>query len=144
MLPFAAATANMGPHTVCDPHRDAADLAYGWCVVWALGAFNSESGGHLVLHEPKLILEFARGDIIFIPSACITHENIPIDEETEERYSLTMYSAGSLFRYRDLGFRTLESMSSKEKEEYEVRTAGYWEAGCNRFTTVEKVKEAAR
>lgn len=133
----------MGPRTVCKPHRDAANLVYGWCVVWALGTFDFTLGGHIVLHEAKLIIELGPGDMIFLPSACITHENIPI-QETEQRYSVTLYSAGHLFRYRDCGFRTLDATKAADKDawkRYESEGQNRWEDGCNRFATLKDLKE---
>jgi hypothetical protein len=54
------------------------------------------TGGHIILHEPKLIIEFRRGDVIFIPSGAVTHENVPISEG-EVCYSFTMYTPGGCF-----------------------------------------------
>lgn len=138
-LPFAAVTANFGPQTVCDPHRDSQDLVWGWCVVWTLGTYDFEMGGHLVLHEAKLILEYAPGDIIFMPSGCILHENIPI-QPGEERYSLTFYSAGQLFQYRDCGWRTVKKLPAGERAEHDAKGSERWEKGCNRFSTLEELK----
>ena len=97
-LPFCSFTANMGPQTVCIGHRDFWNLAHGTCPIGVLGPFNHRTGGHIILHEPKLIIEFRRGDVMFIPSAAVTHENVPITDG-EMRYSFTMYTAGGLFRY---------------------------------------------
>ncbi|KAJ6590100.1 hypothetical protein DFH09DRAFT_1307550 [Mycena vulgaris] len=46
---FAAATLNFGPTTVTFPHIDALNLAWGWCLITALGQFDPNQGGHLVL-----------------------------------------------------------------------------------------------
>ena len=78
ILPFAAVTANLGPKTICHKHVDAQNLSYGWCVVCAMGEFDSTMGGHMVLHDARIILEYGRGDIIFLPSAIMAHENIPV------------------------------------------------------------------
>ncbi|KAF7971652.1 hypothetical protein HWV62_20610 [Athelia sp. TMB] len=94
--PFSACTINMGPQTVCLPHRDYWNLAHGTCPIGVLGAFNHRTRGHMILHEPKLIIELWRGDIMFIPSAAVTHENAPI-APNERRYSFTQYTAGGLF-----------------------------------------------
>lgn len=143
VLPFAAVTVNMGPTTVCDPHIDGRDLVWGWCMVFALGSFNSKHGGHLVLHEAKLIIEFGPGDIVFFPSGCVTHENIPIGAE-EERYSITFYSAGDLFRYRDMGFRTVVSVNRHEYQAYEAGGDKRWEDGCSRYLTKAQVLERVK
>ncbi|KIO26192.1 hypothetical protein M407DRAFT_39023, partial [Tulasnella calospora MUT 4182] len=99
-VPFASLTANLGPQTVCWPHQDTKNLSNGVCVVLVLGSFNYQYGGHIVLHEARLVVEMKPGDALFLPSAIITHETIPIQAE-ETRYSLVFYSAGGLFRWQD-------------------------------------------
>ncbi|KAJ7711061.1 hypothetical protein B0H16DRAFT_1480612 [Mycena metata] len=44
---FTTATYNFGPVTVTVPHINFGNLAWGWCVVTALGSFNPDCGGHL-------------------------------------------------------------------------------------------------
>jgi hypothetical protein len=77
------------------------------CAVTALGDYNYKLGGHLVLWECKLVLEFPPGATVLLPSACISHSNIPI-QANESRYSFTQYSAGSLFRFVDQNFMKKE------------------------------------
>ncbi|KZP11062.1 hypothetical protein FIBSPDRAFT_678375, partial [Athelia psychrophila] len=91
--PFCALTINMGPQTVCLPHRDYWNVVYRTCPIGVLGPFNHRTGGQLILHEPKLVIELRRGDIMFIPSAAVTHENAPI-VAGEKCYSFTQYTAG--------------------------------------------------
>ncbi|KAK7024596.1 hypothetical protein VNI00_016157 [Paramarasmius palmivorus] len=56
---FAAFTVNFGPETICHPHLDLKNLAYGWCADnTALGDFDWRCGGHLVLWDLKLVIEF--------------------------------------------------------------------------------------
>ncbi|KAJ7702866.1 hypothetical protein B0H14DRAFT_2648002 [Mycena olivaceomarginata] len=57
---FAAATFNFGPRTVTFPHIDFANLAWGWCAITALGNFDPDKGGHLILWDLKLIIRFPR------------------------------------------------------------------------------------
>lgn len=77
---FAASTINAGPQTTCSDHVDWPNLVYGICLDAVLGSFESSKGGHLILHEAKQVLKLGPGRIVLFPSACITHENIPIDE----------------------------------------------------------------
>jgi hypothetical protein len=53
---FAACTFNFGPNTVTLPHVDAANLAWGWCAITALGMFDPDLGGHLILWRILLAL----------------------------------------------------------------------------------------
>ncbi|KAL0958557.1 hypothetical protein HGRIS_000697 [Hohenbuehelia grisea] len=103
--PWAAATFNFGPQTVCLPHLDSANLPWGWCAITALGRFNPDAGGHLVLWDYGLVIQCPPGSTILIPSAIVRHSNIPI-LEGEQRFSFTMYSAGGLFRWVSNGHRS--------------------------------------
>lgn len=143
VLPFAAVTANLGPKTICHKHVDGLNLAYGWCVVCAMGEFDCKSGGHMVLHDAEIILEYGRGDILFLPSAIMAHENIAVQEH-ETRYSLTFYSAGGLFRYRALGFKRVKDLDEEELAEYNEAGLATWEAGCKLFSTLPELKELYR
>ncbi|KAF9472816.1 hypothetical protein BDN70DRAFT_818102, partial [Pholiota conissans] len=117
---FASYTINFGPRTVCRPHRDFANLPYGWCAITALGDFNPKQGGHLILWDLKLAIEFPPGSTILIPSAALRHSNAPINSR-ETRYSFTQYSAGGLFRWVDQGFqRTTDFEATLTAEEMEV------------------------
>ncbi|TFK34097.1 hypothetical protein BDQ12DRAFT_727145 [Crucibulum laeve] len=93
---FATATYNFGPCTVCFKHTDFANLPFGWCAITALGLYDYEKGGHLVLWDLKLIVEFPPGTTFLIPSAIIHHSNVPIGAK-EMRYSFTQYTAGGIF-----------------------------------------------
>lgn len=109
---FAAASLNFGPHTVSIPHLDFGNLAWGWCAVTALGNFDPDIGGHIVLDELKLVVRFPPGCTIFIPSALVTHCNTPIGE-TETRFSFAQYSAAALFRWVHNGCKTQASARGK-------------------------------
>ncbi|KAF7324229.1 hypothetical protein MSAN_02531900 [Mycena sanguinolenta] len=96
--PFAAVTANLGPVSVSPPHTDGNNKADGLCLISALGSFNPDLGGHLVLWDYNMMVRFPPGCSVLIPSAVVTHSNTPIFAG-EERFSLIQYSAGALFRW---------------------------------------------
>ncbi|KAF7358257.1 hypothetical protein MVEN_00874700 [Mycena venus] len=104
---FAACTFNFGPHAITVPHLDFANLAWGWCAITALGRFNPDRGGHLILWDLKLVIRFPPGSTVLIPSALIRHSNVPIAGD-EFRASFTQYTAGGLFRWIRNGFKTDE------------------------------------
>jgi hypothetical protein len=117
---FAAMAFNMVPRTVSFPHRDFANLSWGWCAITALGDFNADEGGHLVLWDLKLAIRFPRGSCIIIPSAMVRHSNASIGE-MEKRYSIAQYSAAGLFRWVDNGFmKDDEWLAKASKEEKEA------------------------
>lgn len=74
------------------------NLAFGWCAITALGDYDPTLGGHLVLWDLGIIIEFPPGSTILIPSACIKHSNISIQPH-ETRYSIVQYAAGDLFKW---------------------------------------------
>ncbi|KAF7967033.1 hypothetical protein HWV62_36025 [Athelia sp. TMB] len=144
--PFNACTINMGPQTVCLPHRDYWNLAYGTCPIGVLGPFNHRTGGQMILHEPKVIIELRRGDVMFIPSAAVTHENAPIAID-EQRYSFTLYTAGGLFRYVWCGGLTVKELTARDTEKHKVYTSegeGRWADGWARYSSIDDLIRRAK
>ncbi|KAI0062602.1 hypothetical protein BV25DRAFT_1803659, partial [Artomyces pyxidatus] len=110
---FPTATFNLGPQAVTLPHRDAANVPYGWCAITALGDFDPKLGGHLYLWELKMVIEFPPGSTILVPSAVITHGNTPI-QNGETRQSFTQYCAGSLLRWHTYGLRSARTLAAED------------------------------
>lgn len=100
---WPACTFNLGPQCCCRGHCDSANVPHGWCAVWALGDYDPTRGGHLILLEFGLIVEFPPGSLILLPSSTIRHGNTPVGPN-EHCYSFTMYCAGGLFRWVHHGF----------------------------------------
>lgn len=99
---FACMTMNFGPRTVTIPHRDFANLCFGFCSITALGRFDADHGGHLVIVPLRLVIRFPAGSSILIPSAILEHYNIPISAN-EHRQTVTQYTAGAIFRFVENG-----------------------------------------
>ena len=114
---FCTCALNLGPEVVTHGHRDAMNCAYGFCVVTGLGKYNPRKGGHLVIKELRLIVEFPPGGQIILPSAVFEHGNTGI-QQGETRTSFTQYSPGALFRYVDNGFRTENEFREQNPTEY--------------------------
>lgn len=102
---FTSMAFNFPPNVRTVQHRDIRNLPYGMCAIHALGDFEPTAGGHLILWELKLIIEFPPGAMILLPSATITHSNVPT-AAGQTRASITQYTGGSLFRYVDNQFTT--------------------------------------
>ena len=102
IMPTAAF--NLGRRVTTKIHVDSMNCPFGWCIVTALGDFDSSQGGHLILWELGLVLEFPFGACICLPSAIIAHSNIPTCEG-DSRMSFTQYCSGEIFRYIENGFR---------------------------------------
>ena len=132
---FPALTVNFGPRTICNFHRDYGNLAGAFCGITALGKYDFTLGGHLVLWEYQLIIEFPPGYTILIPSALVTHGNLPIGKK-EVRYSFTQYAAGGLFRWVENGYQSNKSLFAQmEEKEIEAWKAAPspWREGIQRF-----------
>ncbi|KIO29006.1 hypothetical protein M407DRAFT_71161, partial [Tulasnella calospora MUT 4182] len=142
ILPFASLTANLGPRTTCCRHRDSKNRgAGGLCAVKTLGRFNWKRGGHLILHKLGLIVEMRPGDVVFFPSAIISHENIPIGD-SEKRYSLVWYSAGGLFHWQDANFHSLISWGEVDPiglDDHQRKGEYRWINGWKRHSTLSEL-----
>ncbi|KAJ7027271.1 hypothetical protein C8F04DRAFT_1189707 [Mycena alexandri] len=142
---WSACTFNLGPRTCCLGHRDFGNLAFGWCAITALGHYDYTKGGHLILWDCKLILEFPPGTTLFIPSAALFHSNIPIGIG-ERRYSFTQYTAGGLFRWIEHGFQSEEayfaSLSPEDRVRESAEARARWGSGAGLFCTLEELETA--
>ncbi|KAF9548611.1 hypothetical protein CPC08DRAFT_648401 [Agrocybe pediades] len=125
---FPAATYNMGPQTACYRHTDYANLPFGMCAITALGAYDPAKGGHLVLWDSRLVIEFPPGSTILIPSSVMSHSNTAISRD-ETRYSFTQYAAGALFRWVDNNF---------------MKATDYWESLTEEQRTMTNEKDSQR
>ncbi|KAJ8503497.1 hypothetical protein ONZ45_g10816 [Pleurotus djamor] len=127
---YATITVNFGPYTVSTPHVDVADLAYGLCAITALGTFDADLGGHLVLWDLRMVVRFPPGSTLLVPSAVVRHSNLPIQPH-EKRYSVTQYSAGPLFRWFNNGYRSDKEVFAQEGTDEHL--APQWEAGLSKL-----------
>jgi hypothetical protein len=138
---FFCAAFNFRPNVWTFRHRDVLNLAFGWCAVQALGAFDHTKGGHLVLWDLKLVVEFPAGALILLPSATIAHSNVPV-VPGDQRASFTQFSAGGIFRFVDNRCRTVEELLEEDPEEYQRvmgLKASRWENGLNLFSTMDEL-----
>ncbi|KAJ7048373.1 hypothetical protein C8F01DRAFT_1005127, partial [Mycena amicta] len=140
---FAACTFNL-IKSMTGIHVDYANLAWGWCAITALGNFDPDFGGHLILHDLRLVIRFPPGSTILIPSALLRHSNVPI-RPGERRSSFTQYTAGGLFRWADNGGRTDDEFeataTAQEKQARNQRDARRWEEGMSFFPTLDEIRE---
>lgn len=141
---FSCAAFNFGPSAWTYKHRDILNIPFGWCAVTAMGDFDPSTGGHLVLWDLKMVVEFPHAATILLPSATIAHSNIPVGAH-EVRGSFTQYTPGGLIRYVDNGFRTEAELQEEDPEEYarlsklkETR----WEMGISMLSTVEELLQS--
>jgi hypothetical protein len=88
---------NLGRQTAMRPHVNSTNLAQSWCSITPIGSFDPKVGGHLVLKDLRIVMEFPPGSTILIPSALITHYNTPVRPH-ETWFSIIQYAAGGLLR----------------------------------------------
>ncbi|KAI0686697.1 hypothetical protein C8T65DRAFT_590933 [Cerioporus squamosus] len=110
---YPAAAFNFGPNAVCCEHTDYANDPVNWCHVAALGRFDPQQGGHIILFNLRLVVEFPPGASVLMPSAIVPHANVPI-QEGEVRLSFTQYCPGGLLRWVDAGFQTLKTLRQSD------------------------------
>ena len=141
---FPCRTFNLATQSVSIPHTDNNNLSHGWCSITPFGDFNPTLGGHLVLWDFGLIIEFPPGSTILIPSSFILHSNTPI-EPGKIRHSIVQYAAGHLYRWVKNGFLTdkdwKEQATAEQLEQWEKEKDSRWENAVASFTTLEELEE---
>ncbi|KAJ7816822.1 hypothetical protein B0H13DRAFT_2217964 [Mycena leptocephala] len=138
---FSCAAFNFGPNVWTFKHRDVLNLPFGWCAIQAAGPFDPTKGGHLVLWDLMLVIEFPPGALVLIPSATLSHSNVPV-QAGDKRISFTQFTAGGIFRYVDNGFRTEDELAAADPAEYERMMelkSSRWEMGINLFSTLDEL-----
>ncbi|KAJ3564677.1 hypothetical protein NP233_g8140 [Leucocoprinus birnbaumii] len=122
---------NFGPNAWTNHHCDPQDYALAWCVVQVLGPFDPEEGGHLVIEEAKLVIQFPPGSIILLPSATFTHGNVPVHLKNGEGHaSVTQLQL------------SLKKASKKIREEMAQRREELWENDrCLIFQCIQELVE---
>ncbi|KAJ7894459.1 hypothetical protein B0H14DRAFT_2334379, partial [Mycena olivaceomarginata] len=138
---FSCAAFNFGPNVWTFKHRDVLNLAFGWCAIQALGNFDPTKGGHLVLSDLMLVIEFPPGALILIPSATLSHANVPV-QAGDTRVPFTQFTSGRLFRYIDNGYRTEGKLADADPAEYArlmEKKQSRWEEGLQMYSTVDEL-----
>ncbi|PPR03025.1 hypothetical protein CVT24_012288 [Panaeolus cyanescens] len=133
---------NIGDRVCTRRHLDSQNCPFGWCMVTALGEFDSKKGGHLILWELGIILEFPPGYCACLPSALISHSNLPVRAD-EFRLSFTQYCPGEVFRYVENGFKTDKGMKAANEVEFNIRAhlrRTRLKKGLDLFSTLDGLK----
>lgn len=131
---FSPAAHNFGPKTVCFRHFDFANLPFGWCSITALGSYDPKQGGHLILWECGLVVEFPPGSTILLPSAIISHSNVTIASH-ERRYCWAENGCQTAAAFR-------ASATEDEMAKWEDQNATRWKRGLSLIPVFE-AKDAA-
>ncbi|KAJ8093769.1 hypothetical protein PM082_009629 [Marasmius tenuissimus] len=140
---FSAATFNFGRSVTTTPHRDFFNWPPGLCFITALGRFDHRKGGQIVLDELKLVIDFPPASTIGLPSAVVTHYNIPV-AKGDQRNSFTQYSAGPIFRWVDNDFMTEAQLKEFNRVKYEKMMKGKanaYQENLKIFSTIYELKD---
>ena len=141
---FPCRSFNLGEQTVSFPHTDMENLAQSWCSVTSLGQFDPTLGGHLVLWDFGLFVEFPPASTILIPSALLLHSNTSI-QHGESRFSIVQYAAGGLFRWVENGCMTdgnrLAHASPEDIIKHQSEQGQRWAKAQSMFTQLNELKE---
>ena len=124
-------------------HSDFGNKANGVCPIWCGGDFNFRKGGHLILRQLKLAIQFPPGSLAIIPSATLKHGNTSIADD-ETRVSFTQYTAGGLFRWVQYGFRTWKMLEQKNEAQAKAELAARdtrWMHALTAFSTVDSLHQ---
>lgn len=133
---------NLGPRAVSYTHTDHLNLAHGLCAITAVGDYDPRTGGHLVLWDLQMVIEFPPGSTIIIPSAILRHSNTSLGSPHERRFAIVQYSAGGLFRWVECEHQTQKDFfaagrrfmqSGKQRWARGVGMFGKWEDLKKRF-----------
>ena len=140
---FPCRSFNLGEQSTSFPHTDDGNLAQSWCSISPLGNFDPKNGGHLVLWDFGLVIDFPPGSTVLLPSALIKHSNTPI-QAGEKRYSIIQYAAGGLFRWVEHGFMSENDweakVSNEERGAYELKEKSRWNAAAEMYTKIDQLK----
>ncbi|KAI0039344.1 hypothetical protein FA95DRAFT_1504302, partial [Auriscalpium vulgare] len=138
----AATTFNFGPQAFTKTHLDFANLPNGWCSIASLGEYNPRTGGQIILHRAKLVIEFPPHSVMHILSAAFPHGNIPIGLD-ETRASITQYTAGALFRRVAYGHRTEQEFQDQDPDGWAAMDASKHERWRESVALFSKYDELA-
>jgi hypothetical protein len=116
---WATSSANHGPQAAAYLHNNSGNLAHRWCAIQALGDYDPKKGGHLILLQLGLIVEFPPGSTVLIPLLTVTHGNLPIAPH-EKRASLVHFTPGGLFRWVEYGFHTEGSFKAEDRKGFDA------------------------
>ncbi|EIM79862.1 uncharacterized protein STEHIDRAFT_69037, partial [Stereum hirsutum FP-91666 SS1] len=135
---WPAVTFNLGRSVFTRIHRDFNNLVWSMCAIYALGDYDPKKGGHLILWDWKLVVEFPPGCAILIPSAAVAHGNIAV-RPWEIRKSFTQYCPGGLMRWFRYGCRTEENFEKQDYAGWKAMKASAeqrWVEACSMFSTI--------
>lgn len=112
---YTGATFNLGPQAFCFGHFDGHNSVKVRCAITSMGSYDYRLGGHIVLEDFKIVIDFPPGWTCLLPSAVVRHGNTPV-QPGETRYSFTQWISGSLFRWVRHGYQLAKDLDPQDRE----------------------------
>ncbi|KAK6984036.1 hypothetical protein R3P38DRAFT_2577012 [Favolaschia claudopus] len=122
---FSAATIEFGgPHLRLNHRGDPHDFLPGdWCIITSVGKYRYLHGGHIILWDFGIVVQFPPGTHIFIPAGLIRYSFVKVQPH-ETRYSIVQWAGSGIQRFLDNNNRTdLEFAKFATEVEYAAREA---------------------
>ncbi|KAK1221825.1 hypothetical protein PQX77_015360 [Marasmius sp. AFHP31] len=139
---YSCISINFGPQACTHIHLDSKNVPDACCAITAGGTFDATQGGHLILWDLGLVVEFPSGSTILLPSALLKHSNVPV-RGGETRISMTQYTAGGIHRWLEYGGRTEDALKNADCQEFKRQMSmrnNRWKAALARFCTIDELK----
>jgi hypothetical protein len=143
---FPCRSFNLGGQAVTGPHVDEKNLAHSWCAITALGRFDPNLGGHLILWDFGLAVKFPPGSTILIPSALFVHSNASI-QPGETRAAIVQFAAGGLFRWSEHLMTEKEwvgQATADDLQRHREMRSSRWGKAVRMFTMLEELMSDSR
>ncbi|KIK66994.1 hypothetical protein GYMLUDRAFT_135028, partial [Collybiopsis luxurians FD-317 M1] len=96
-------------------HQDSKNNPGACCTITAGGLYNLTKGGHLIVWDLKLVIEFPLRSTILLPSALFCHSNIPV-QKGEKCVSFMQYTAGGIYQWLEYSGQTEEQFEVEDLE----------------------------
>ncbi|KAE9389566.1 hypothetical protein BT96DRAFT_960007 [Gymnopus androsaceus JB14] len=107
------------------------------CAIKNFGTFNYKKGGHLVLWDLKLIIEFPPGCTALLPSAMLAHSNTSIAQR-EHCQLMTFFTVSGLLRWRHNNYMLdkdfIAGATRSKRQAWEEHRDNLWRTGLDLFS----------
>ncbi|KAJ3804565.1 hypothetical protein F5876DRAFT_53212 [Lentinula aff. lateritia] len=126
-------TCHFNLHSACtDNHEDNFNILFAMCCAFCVGNFDHTRGGHIIAWDLGVVTEFPPGTAVCLPSAWVTHANIPIASH-EHRSSITFFTSSGLARWYQNGYMSdrefQERATSRQLHIWREARSKLWESG---------------